>query len=176
MDVVVVMPATLSVQHRLKSSRCDGHHGGVTTPAATPPPGFALTVRDVAAATGVAPSAVRFYEQHGLITAHRTAGDQRRFDDNAACRIKVAKVAQRVGLTVREIADVFADLPDDPRPADWERIAVVLIDEAEARTAALRAHLEEIRSGARLCEIDNRDESPTRPPASSTTATGHGPR
>jgi MerR family transcriptional regulator, redox-sensitive transcriptional activator SoxR len=165
------MPVTLGVQHRLKSSRRDGHHGGVTIPALTPPAGFTRTVRDVAVATGVAPSAVRFYEQHGLVTAHRTAGDQRRFDDNAACRIKVAKVAQRVGLTVREIAEVFADLPDDPQPADWERIAVVLIDEAEARTAALRAHLEEIRSGARLCEIDDRTEAPT--PVTSRQQQGH---
>lgn len=127
------------------------------------PSGFTLSVKDVAAATGIAPSAVRFYEQHGLVTAHRTAGDQRRFDDNAACRIKVAKVAQRVGLTVREIADIFAALPDDPAPQDWERIAVVLIDEAEARTAALRAYLHGIRSSARLCEIDDRTELPVRP-------------
>ena len=120
------------------------------------PPGFTLSVSDVAAATGVAPSAVRFYEQHGLITAHRTNGDQRRFDDNAACRIKVAKVAQRVGLTVREIADVLATLPDDPQPEDWGRVADTLVDEAESRTAALRAYLGELRSGARLCEVDGR--------------------
>ncbi len=123
------------------------------------PSGFTLTVRDVATASGVAPSAVRFYEQHGLITAHRTTGDQRRFDDNAACRIKVAKVAQRVGLTVREIAEVLADLPQDAEPADWALVADTLIAEAEARTAALRAYLEEIRSGARLCEVDERIEA-----------------
>ncbi|GAA4970968.1 MerR family DNA-binding transcriptional regulator [Kineococcus glutinatus] len=120
------------------------------------PPGFTLTVGDVAAIAGVAPSAVRFYEQHGLITAHRTAGDQRRFDDVAACRIKVAKVAQRVGLTVREITDVFADLPADPAPEDWARLADVLVAEAEARTAALRSYLDEIRSAGRLCEVDGR--------------------
>ncbi|MFC4149776.1 MerR family transcriptional regulator [Micromonospora mangrovi] len=122
------------------------------------PSRFVLTVKDVATAAGVAPSAVRFYEQHGVINAHRTAGDQRRFDDNAACRIKVAKVAQRVGLTVREIADVFAALPDDPQPPDWQRVAAVLIDEAQTRTAALQAYLGEMLSGARLCEIDDRTE------------------
>ena len=115
---------------------------------------YTRTVRDVATASGVAPSAVRFYEQHGVITAIRTAGDQRRFDDSAACRIRVAKVAQRVGLTVREIAEVLAALPADPQPDDWERVAKTLIAEAEARTAALRAYLEEMHSGERLCEID----------------------
>ena len=123
----------------------------VTAPTSS---GFTLTVSDVAAASGVAPSAVRFYEKHGLVTARRTAGDQRRFDDDAACRIRVAKVAQRVGLTVREIADVFSSLPADPRPEDWQRIAAVLVEEAEARTAALRAYLDELRSGSRLCEIE----------------------
>ena len=124
------------------------------TITAPDPTGLTLTVSDVAAASRVAPSAVRFYEKHGLVTAHRTAGDQRRFDENAACRIKVAKVAQRVGLTVREIAGVFSTLPADPQPEDWHRIAVVLVEEAEARTAALRAYLDELCSGSQLCEID----------------------
>lgn len=114
---------------------------------------FTKTVSEVAAESGVAPSAVRFYEQHGLITAVRTAGDQRRFDESAACRIRVAKVAQRVGLTVREIAEIFAGLPADPRPEDWRAVADTLIAEAEARTAALRAYLGDMRSGARLCEL-----------------------
>lgn len=114
---------------------------------------FTHTVGDVAAASGVAPSAVRFYEQHGVIAAVRTTGDQRRFDASAACRIRVAKVAQRVGLTVREIAEVFADLPDDPQPQDWGRVAEALIAEAEARTAALKSHLADLHSGAKLCDL-----------------------
>jgi MerR family redox-sensitive transcriptional activator SoxR len=112
------------------------------------------TVGDVAAEAGVAPSAVRFYEQHGVVGAHRTAGNQRRFDASAACRIKVAKVAQRAGLTVREIADVFAALPAEPRPEDWRRVADVLVHEVERRVAALRSHLADIGSGAKLCELD----------------------
>ena len=116
-------------------------------------PAFTRSVRDVAAESGVAASAVRFYEQHGVITAIRTAGDQRRFDESAACRIRVAKVAQRVGLTVREIAEVFAGLPDDPQPQDWARVADHLVAEAEARTAALKAYLTEMSSGKRLCEL-----------------------
>ncbi|GAB2576502.1 hypothetical protein Aab01nite_12950 [Paractinoplanes abujensis] len=115
---------------------------------------FTHPVSEVATAAGVAPSAVRFYEQHGIITAIRTAGDQRRFDESAACRIRVAKVAQRVGLTVREIAEIFAGLPTDPRPEDWGRVAESLIAEAESRTAALKSYLTDMRGGGRLCEID----------------------
>ncbi|MEV6304718.1 MerR family transcriptional regulator [Actinoplanes sp. NPDC051861] len=114
------------------------------------------TVGDVAAEAGVAPSAVRFYEQHGIVRAERTRSDQRRFDESAACRIRVAKVAQRVGLTVREIADVFAGLPADPQPDDWGRVADHLIAEAEARTAALKSYLADMCSGARLCELPDR--------------------
>jgi MerR family transcriptional regulator, redox-sensitive transcriptional activator SoxR len=121
-------------------------------PALTTPPST-RTVGDVAADSGVATSAVRFYERYGVITATRTATNQRRFDESAACRIKVAKLAQRVGLTIREIADVFADLPADPDPQDWGRIAETLIAEAEARTAELRARLADIRTGTKLCEI-----------------------
>jgi MerR family redox-sensitive transcriptional activator SoxR len=117
------------------------------------PAAYTLTVGEVAAASGVASSAVRFYEQHGVIHAERTSGDQRRFDSSAACRIRVAKVAQRVGLTVREIAAIFDALPADPAPADWGRVAETLIREAEERTATLRTHLDEMRSGSRLCEL-----------------------
>lgn len=128
-----------------------------TAPIAAP---ATLTVSDVAAEAGVAPSAVRFYETYGVITATRTASNQRRFDRSAGCRIKVAKLAQRVGLTVREIAEVFADLPADPGPADWDRVANVLIAEAETRTAQLRSRLSDMRSGTRLCEIvDHLDQA-----------------
>lgn len=116
---------------------------------------FSETVADVARESGVAPSAVRFYEQHGLVQAVRTTGDARRFDADAACRIKVAKVAQRVGLTIREIVEVFDGLPPNPAPADWGVVCGTLIREAEERVAALHAHLEALGGNTRLCELDD---------------------
>ncbi|UFU06494.1 MerR family transcriptional regulator [Ruania halotolerans] len=110
-----------------------------------------LTVGDVAQDAGVAPSAVRFYEKHGVVTARRNTGNQRRFDESASCRIKVAKLAQRVGLTVREIADLYAHLPADPGPQEWEQVADRLIAESERRTNELRACLDELQSGGKLC-------------------------
>ncbi|MDG4798309.1 MerR family transcriptional regulator [Micromonospora sp. WMMD1082] len=120
------------------------------------PPEAVFTVGDVARDADVAPSAVRFYEKTSVITARRNSGNQRRFDASAACRIKVAKLAQRVGLTVREIADLFADLPPNPGPQEWGRIATELIAESERRTAELRTCLTELQSGGKLCESIDR--------------------
>lgn len=112
-----------------------------------------FTVSEVAAQSGVAPSAVRFYEKHGVIDAVRTSGNQRRFDESAACRIQVAKLAKRVGLTVREIAELFSALPADPGPEEWGRVADQLVTEAEQRVTDLKVQLDALGSGSKLCEI-----------------------
>ncbi|MDQ0708613.1 MerR family redox-sensitive transcriptional activator SoxR [Arthrobacter woluwensis] len=112
------------------------------------------TVRDVAEEGGVAPSAVRFYEQHGVITAVRTSGNQRRFDASAGCQVKVAKLAQRVGFTVREIAEIFQELPGNPQPQDWARISDQLIASAERRLEELTRAVDAMRTGGRLCELN----------------------
>jgi MerR family redox-sensitive transcriptional activator SoxR len=113
-----------------------------------------LTVSEVAAESGVAPSAVRFYERYGVIRAQRTTGNQRRFASDASCRIKVAKLAQRVGLTVREIAETFDTLPSEPQPEDWQKIAAQLVTEAEQRVEALKRATSAMSSGGHLCELD----------------------
>lgn len=117
-------------------------------------PDESLTVSEVAEQSGVAPSAIRFYEKHGLVASVRTSGNQRRFGADAACRVKVARVAQRVGLTVAEIAELLAMLPPDPQPDDWHRLQEVLVDEAQRRIADLNAQLSALSSGAKLCELD----------------------
>ena len=112
-----------------------------------------LTVSQVAERAGVAGSAVRFYEAHGLISSVRTAGNQRRFGPDAACRVRVARVAQRLGLTIAEISAVLADLPGEPTPEDWGRVHAALVAEGEARMAALRAELDGLVSGELLCRL-----------------------
>jgi MerR family redox-sensitive transcriptional activator SoxR len=112
-----------------------------------------LTVGDVAAEADVTPSTVRFYEQHGLLRASRTAGNQRRFGHDAPCRIKIAKVAQRVGLTIKEIAELLDRLPPDPGPPDWMAIGEALVRDARQRMAQLQAALDAITSGEKLCQI-----------------------
>ncbi|WP_159618738.1 MerR family transcriptional regulator [Ruania rhizosphaerae] len=120
----------------------------------------ALTVGEVARAAGVAPSAVRFYEKHAVVMARRDSGNRRRFEESAGCRIKVAKLAQRVGLTLREIADLFAELPHEPGPPDWERVASQLIAESERRTKELHDCLAELQSGEKLCGAVDRMAHP----------------
>lgn len=112
-----------------------------------------LTVSEVARESGVTGSAIRFYEAQGLIAAERTSGGQRRFDDQAACRIKVARVAQRIGLSVQEIRDLLATLPSNPGLEDWSRLHARLMAEATSRIAELTAALEDIGSGRKLCEL-----------------------
>ncbi|ALL79478.1 hypothetical protein AD006_29970 (plasmid) [Pseudonocardia sp. EC080610-09] len=118
-----------------------------------------FTVGDVAAGSGVAPSAVRFYEEHGVINAVRTPSNQRRFDDSAVPRIQIAKLAQRLGLTVREVAELFADMPAAPTCEDWSRVADHLVAEAQARMTELTSHLELLTSDASFEEVGARLEA-----------------
>ncbi|WP_062428297.1 MerR family transcriptional regulator [Herbidospora daliensis] len=113
-----------------------------------------LTVGDLARASGVAPSAVRFYEAHGLLAAERTSGNQRRFRESDVCRTKVIRVAQRVGLSVAEIKEVLDDLPPAPSPGDWMRLAESLVAEAQRRIRHLEQVLGEITGGGKLCETE----------------------
>jgi MerR family transcriptional regulator, redox-sensitive transcriptional activator SoxR len=64
------------------------------------------------------------------VPAIRTAGNQRRFGRDAVRRAKVTRVAQRIGLSVREIAAIRQDLPPDAGLAEWERVHAVLVTEA----------------------------------------------
>lgn len=85
-----------------------------------------LSVGEVAARAGVAPSAVRFYESKGLITSHRNSGNQRRFHRGALRRVAFIKVAQNVGLSLEDIAQALGELPHGeavPTKADWQRLS-----------------------------------------------------
>ena len=84
-----------------------------------------LAIGEVAARSGLAPSAIRFYEAEGLIRAERTAGGHRAFPRHVLRRLAFITAAQRVGLTLREIADALTSLPPDrsPTKADWARLS-----------------------------------------------------
>ena len=84
-----------------------------------------LAIGEVAVRSGLAPSAIRFYEAEGLISASRTDGGQRVFPRYVLRRLAFIASAQRVGLTLREIADALAGLPADraPTKAAWARLS-----------------------------------------------------
>lgn len=113
---------------------------------------YDLTVGEVARSAGERASAVRFYDDHGVVRSRRSSGNQRRFSEAAICRIRVARFAQSVGLTVHDISTAFSDLPDDPSPEDWAAVSDLLTAEAETRVSDLKRHLAFLRSDARLCD------------------------
>lgn len=84
-----------------------------------------LTIGEVADRTGVARSALRFYESEGLIEADRSSGGQRRFPRHMLRRVAFIRVAQRVGLSLDEIREALATLPEGrtPTKADWTRLS-----------------------------------------------------
>jgi MerR family transcriptional regulator, redox-sensitive transcriptional activator SoxR len=84
-----------------------------------------LMVGQVAARSGVAPSALRFYERQGLITSDRTAGNQRRYHGDVLCRVAMIRACQRVGLSIADIRTALAELPEGqvPGPEDWDRLS-----------------------------------------------------
>src|SRR3954447_8850816 len=80
-----------------------------------------LTVGQLAARSGVAVSALHFYEAKGLITSRRTAGNQRRFSRDTLRRIAFIRVSQRVGIPLKTIQEALSALPDGRTPTrdDW---------------------------------------------------------
>ena len=84
-----------------------------------------LTVGDVSRRSGVAVSALHFYETKGLIASHRTAGNQRRYRQDVLRRVAVIRVAQEVGISLAEVGRALAALPTDHAPtrADWAAIS-----------------------------------------------------
>ena len=82
-----------------------------------------LTVGEVALRSGIAVSAVHFYERRGLIAAWRSRGNQRRYERAVLRRIAIIKVAQQLGVPLAEIGERLAALPADRTPgrADWAR-------------------------------------------------------
>ncbi|MBG0560692.1 redox-sensitive transcriptional activator SoxR [Actinoplanes aureus] len=84
-----------------------------------------LTIGDLSARSGVAPSALRFYEREGLIHSTRTSGNQRRYERAELRRVAFIKIAQQVGVSLEEIRTALASLPENrtPTKADWSRLS-----------------------------------------------------
>ena len=98
-----------------------------------------LTIGAVAERTGAAPSALRYYEAEGLIAAGRSAGGQRRYPRDTIRRVSFIRVAQQVGLSLEEIREALASLPDNRTPTqrDWERLSSSWRPRLDARIAML---------------------------------------
>jgi MerR family redox-sensitive transcriptional activator SoxR len=108
-----------------------------------------MPISDVARRSGVAASALRFYEERGLIASTRLGSGHRRFPRSVLRRIAFIVFAQRVGLTLDEIGVELAKLPDDrvPTREDWSRLSRTWAARIEQRIA----ELERLRAGLTGC-------------------------
>ena len=105
-----------------------------------------LTVGEVARRAGIATSAVRFYEDQGLISSVRTAGNQRRYPRYVLRRIGIITAARRFGIPLAEVAQVFDSLPENRMPGktDWRRISKRWHERLEVRRRELERLEEEL--------------------------------
>jgi MerR family redox-sensitive transcriptional activator SoxR len=136
-----------------------------------------LTIGALSERTGVAPSALRFYEAEGLIHATRSEGGQRRYTRDTLRRVSFIRVAQQVGLRLDEIREALASLPESrtPNEKDWERLSNSWRPRIDAQIALLerlRDRLDKcIGCGClslRVCRLMNPDDQ--------VSARGPGPR
>src|SRR4051794_38599712 len=136
----------------------------------------ALTIGRLSDRSGVATSAIRFYESRGLISSRRTTGNQRRYAQSTLRRVAFIRTAQRVGLSLEEIGAALATLPDGRTPtrADWARLSQAWrprLDEQLERIQRLRDRLDScIGCGClslKTCALNN--------PGDAAAAWGPGP-
>ena len=126
-----------------------------------------LTVGEVAARSGLAASALRFYEKEGLITATRTSGGQRRYSRSVLRRLAFIRAARTVGLSLEEVREALGRLPSSrtPTKADWSAISRswrTRLDEQIEGLMALRDGLDSCIGCGCLslarCRISNPDD------------------
>src|SRR5438477_3272537 len=109
----------------------------------------AMTIGEVAARSGVAASALRFYEDQGLIQSQRTDSGHRRYPRAVIRRVAFIVFAQKIGLSLEEIRAELAKLPSNrvPERADWARLSTGWTKRIQARIA----ELERLRAGLTEC-------------------------
>ena len=129
--------------------------------------GELLTIGALSERTGVATSALRFYEAEGLIHATRSSGGQRRSTRETVRRVSFVKVAQQVGLTLGEIKEALASLPQSrtPNQRDWQRLSASWRPRVDAQIAMLERLRDRLDGcigcgclSLRICKLANPDD------------------
>ncbi|GAA4842936.1 redox-sensitive transcriptional activator SoxR [Actinomycetospora corticicola] len=136
-----------------------------------------LSVGEVAQRSGVAVSALHFYEREGLISSRRTAGNQRRFRRDVLRRIAFIRIAQRVGVPLAQVRAALDELPDarTPTRADWERLSASWRAELDERIRSLE-QLRDDFSGCIGCGCLSIDRCQLVNPGDTLGAAGPGAR
>ncbi len=136
-----------------------------------------ITIGELAERTGVATSALRFYEERGLIASERTAGNQRRFPRAVVRRVSVIRAAQRCGISLEEIGAALATLPEgrDARQADWRRMSEAWRGQLDRRIESLQALRDEL-TGCIGCGCLSLERCSLLNPGDEAGRKGPGPR
>lgn len=136
-----------------------------------------LTVGEVARRSGVAVSALHFYETQGLIHSTRSSGNQRRYARTMLRRVAFVRVAQRVGISLAEIGNALATLPSDAAPSreDWARLSMSWRAELDERMAQLKK-LRDTLDDCIGCGCLSIDRCKLRNPVDRLGAEGKGPQ
>ncbi|MBV9091454.1 MAG: redox-sensitive transcriptional activator SoxR [Mycobacteriaceae bacterium] len=108
-----------------------------------------LTPGDLAGRSGVAISALHFYEREGLITSRRTSGNQRRYSRETMRRVAFIRMSQRLGIPLAKVRDALATLPVDrvPTSRDWARLSAGWRQDLDDRIV----HLQRLRDNLADC-------------------------
>lgn len=136
-----------------------------------------LSVGELARRSGVSVPALRFYESKGLINSRRSGGGQRRYPREVLRRVSVIKAAQRLGISLAEIADALETLPDKrtPTAADWARLSDHWREKLTARIEML-ARLRDQLDACIGCGCLSLDSCPLRNPDDMAAEAGPGAR
>lgn len=136
-----------------------------------------LSIGELARRTGLSVSAIRFYEERGLVSAARTVGNQRRFLRADIRRLSFALIAQRLGLTLAEIETELATLPKGRPPTlhDWQKISRRIQGALAGRIAMLEA-LRDRLDGCIGCGCLSLDRCALYNPGDRAARAGPGPR
>ena len=104
-------------------------------------PNDLLTIGDLARRTGLTPSAIRFYEDKGLLQSHRTGGNQRRFLRSDIRRLSFILIVQKLGLSLEDIGEHLRSLPQGRTPSsfDWWKISEAIRESLDRRIAQLQS-------------------------------------
>ncbi|MGJ8583056.1 MAG: redox-sensitive transcriptional activator SoxR [Marinosulfonomonas sp.] len=131
-------------------------------------PSQGLSIGQLADRTGLAVSAIRFYEEKGLVAPLRNSGGQRRYDRADIRRLSFVMISQQLGFTLAEIRELFRALPDDrtPTKADWTRISRMFRGTINARIDGLTALRDKLDGcigcgclSLQKCKLYNPDDS-----------------
>jgi MerR family redox-sensitive transcriptional activator SoxR len=120
-----------------------------------------LSIGEVGQRSGVAPSALRFYERRGLIASTRTDGNQRRYDRAVLRRLAFIQAGRAAGVSLERIGTALGSLPATRTPSrrDWERLSKRWRDDLDARIETLQALRERLTTciGCGCLSIDKCD-------------------